>query len=81
MHTLLLALSLNFFPALPQQPAPAGPPRVAKVLQIGIDGVRPDALLAAKTPNLDLLAEKGSLTLEARTTSITSSGPAWSTSS
>lgn len=44
---------------------------------IGIDGVRPDALAAAATPNLDLLARQGSLQLEARTTSVTSSGPAW----
>lgn len=58
-------------------PAPSGPPQVAKVLQIGIDGVRPDALVAARTPNLDRLAAKGCLTLNARTTSITSSGPAW----
>jgi len=76
---ILALLTLSFTPyfAPPQSPAPAGPPRVAKVLQIGIDGVRPDALLAAKTPNIDLLIERGVFTAEARTTSITSSGPAW----
>lgn len=45
---------------------------------IGIDGVRPDALLAANTPNLDSLALGGALKLDGRTTAITSSGPAWS---
>ena len=55
-----------------QEPAP-------KVLMIGIDGVRPDCLVSANTPHLDALAAKGVLKLNARTTSITSSGPAWAT--
>jgi lysophospholipase L1-like esterase len=46
---------------------------------IGLDGIRPDALLAAKTPNIDLLAAHGVLKLDGRTTSVTSSGPAWTT--
>lgn len=45
---------------------------------IGIDGVRPDALLAADTPNMDALGALGALKLDGRTTAITSSGPAWS---
>ncbi|MGB0953438.1 MAG: GDSL-type esterase/lipase family protein [Planctomycetota bacterium] len=69
---------LPLFPA-PQTPEPAQvAPSHKKVLMIGIDGVRPDALVAAKTPHLDLLAQNGSLSLQARTTKITSSGPAWS---
>ena len=47
------------------------------MLMIGIDGVRPDALVAANTPNLDALAALGALKLDGRTTAITSSGPAW----
>ncbi len=50
-----------------------------KVLVIGIDGVRPDALQAADTPAIDQLMAEGSGTLDARTqlTGPTSSGPGW----
>lgn len=51
---------------------------VNKVLIIGIDGCRPDALLAANTPNMDALWKKGAYTFTARTDEISSSGPAWS---
>lgn len=55
-----------------------------QVLVIGIDGLRPDALAAAKTPNLDSLIQNGSFS---ETTQIqgkryqdsdTISGPGWS---
>lgn len=52
--------------------------RVNKVLIIGIDGCRPDALLAAETPNMDGLWKNGAYTFRARTDEISSSGPAWS---
>jgi len=48
-----------------------------KVLIIGIDGCRPDALLAAKTPNLDKLWQNGAYTFMAKTDVISSSGPCW----
>ena len=51
---------------------------VNKVLIIGIDGCRPDALLEANTPNMDALWKNGSYTFKARTDEISSSGPAWS---
>ncbi len=51
---------------------------VNKVLIIGVDGCRPDALLAANTPNMDELWKEGAYTFEARTDEISSSGPAWS---
>lgn len=51
---------------------------VNKVLIIGIDGCRPDALLAASTPNMDALWKNGAYTFKARTDEISSSGPAWS---
>jgi predicted AlkP superfamily pyrophosphatase or phosphodiesterase len=54
------------------------PDRTPKVLMIGIDGCRPDALLAAETPNLDALIADGALSVEAQTCAITSSGPSWS---
>ncbi|MEG3657577.1 alkaline phosphatase family protein [Arenibacter palladensis] len=49
-----------------------------KVLVIGIDGCRPDGILAANTPNLDALMANGTYSLDARNTGITSSGPGWS---
>ncbi|MBJ6368063.1 alkaline phosphatase family protein [Snuella sedimenti] len=49
-----------------------------KVLLIGIDGCRPDALTEASTPNLDALMANGTFSLDARNTKTTSSGPGWS---
>ncbi len=69
---LTLLLLLVCIPQTPQEP-------FNKALMIGIDGLRPDCLIAADTPALDGLAASGILKLDARTTSITSSGPAWAT--
>jgi hypothetical protein len=52
--------------------------RNPKLLIIGIDGCRPDALIAANTPNLDALMANGVYSLDARNTGITYSGPGWS---
>ena len=49
-----------------------------KVLIIGIDGCRGDALLEAATPNLDSLWEGGAYSWQARTSFPSSSGPGWS---
>jgi predicted AlkP superfamily pyrophosphatase or phosphodiesterase len=63
---------------------PAQDPGQQRVLVIGIDGVRPDALAVAQTPNLDRLVRAGAF---ADTTQIlgtrysksnTISGPGWS---
>jgi predicted AlkP superfamily pyrophosphatase or phosphodiesterase len=48
-----------------------------KVLIIGIDGIRPDALLRAETNNLDRLMQNGAYSFEAMTDEISSSGPSW----
>ncbi len=50
-----------------------------KVLVIGVDGARPDSLIAAETPNLDGVAARGALTTQASTqlTGPTLSGPGW----
>lgn len=48
-----------------------------KVLIIGIDGVRPDALLAAPTPHMDALWLNGAYSFQAKTDKISSSGPCW----
>jgi len=49
-----------------------------KVLVIGIDGLRAEALPVARTPNLDRLIAGGCYTDRARTGEITVSGPGWS---
>ena len=49
-----------------------------KVLLIGIDGVRPDVLAEVATPHIDALVLEGWYTAEARTTTPSVSGPAWS---
>jgi len=50
-----------------------------KVLIIGWDGVRSDALQQANTPNLDALIAEGLFTYDAWHLGITVSGPSWST--
>lgn len=49
-----------------------------KLLLIGIDGCRSDALIAASTPNLDSLINTGTYSMDARTVHPTVSGPGWS---
>ena len=49
-----------------------------KVIIIGIDGCRPDALKSARTPNIDNLLKTAVYSLDALNDRITSSGPAWS---
>ena len=48
-----------------------------KVLFIGLDGCRPDALLAAKAPNLHGLIKNGSFSDKAQTDEFTGSGSGW----
>lgn len=48
-----------------------------KVLIIGIDGTRPDALLAAKTPHLDGLWKNGAYSFKAKTDPLSWSGVCW----
>ncbi len=49
-----------------------------KVLVIGIDGLRVEALPVARTPNLDRLISSGCISELALTGAITVSGPGWS---
>jgi len=64
--------------------SPAGDARAKRVLVIGIDGTRPDALLRAETPNLDRLIREGTFTDTAQVLGTrydkndTVSGPGWS---
>jgi len=69
--TLILMLCLAFTASQATQKR--------KVLIIGIDGVRADALQIANTPNLDSLAANGLFTYNAWCLGITVSGPSWST--
>ena len=68
LHLLLLVTSMQIF---------AGGQK-RKVLVIGIDGTRADALVQANTPNLDSLVAKGLSTFDAWHIDITVSGPSWS---
>jgi hypothetical protein len=54
-----------------------GKPGGKKVLIIGIDGCRPDALLAAKAPNLHGLIERGAFSDKAQAGDMTASGSGW----
>ncbi len=54
------------------------PNGLKRVLLVGIDGCRPDALMAADTPVLDRLMANGAASLVAQTCAETSSGPSWS---
>ncbi|MBY0261086.1 MAG: alkaline phosphatase family protein, partial [Phycisphaerales bacterium] len=51
---------------------------VRKVLIIGIDGLRPDALAAADAPSIDALIADGAYSAAAQAEDITISGPGWS---
>jgi hypothetical protein len=50
-----------------------------KVLIIGIDGTRSDALQQANTPNIDAIISQSFFTYESYHRGITVSGPSWST--
>ncbi len=69
----LLALIITAYPALAAEPDIS-----KKVLIIGIDGCRPDALQAARTPALDSLVRDGAVSYTTQTGDITVSGPGWS---
>src|ERR1041384_4146910 len=69
---LALLLLLVILPASAAQDASA-----KKVLIIGIDGCRPDALLAAKAPHLHRLIKDGAFSDKAQTGDMTASGSGW----
>jgi predicted AlkP superfamily pyrophosphatase or phosphodiesterase len=62
---------------LPMAVYPANTEGERKVLVIGIDGCRPDALLNAKTPNIDQLWQNGAYSFKAKTDELSSSGICW----
>jgi predicted AlkP superfamily pyrophosphatase or phosphodiesterase len=73
MPDLLLLTALVLAPG-----SAAGQASDARVLVIGIDGVRVDMLARASTPTLDSLAAGGFFSDEAKTRVRTVSGPGWS---
>src|SRR6266850_2110735 len=64
---LMIAAALGF----------ADQPAQKKALIIGIDGCRPDALLAAKAPHLHALIKNGAFSDKAQTGDMTASGSGW----
>jgi len=78
MHGLFSASGPVFLlAALAAGGEPGGGPS-KRVLIIGIDGCRPDTLLAAVTPNLDRLREGAAFSFRAMTGDVPISGPGWS---
>jgi len=71
--SLFIALVVASNPAFGQTSRPA--PAVERVVIISIDGLRPDVMLRAKSPNLRALMADGSFTCWARTTSIANTLP------
>ena len=69
---LLAVLMTGYLPFMHAQQQPG------RVLMIGMDGVRPDALQVAVTPNLDGLIAGGLFSPDALNDDITISGPGWS---
>jgi arylsulfatase A-like enzyme len=73
-----LLLSLLVVPSLAQDAPAADPgaqavgeaPRARRALIISVDGLRPDLLLRANTPNMHALFESGSFSFWARTTEV-----------
>ena len=66
-----ILIAFSFSSLLSQTPS-------SRVLVIGIDGVRSDALTAANTPNIDALMSAGVYSPDAQNDDITISGPGWS---
>ncbi|ANZ38664.1 nucleotide pyrophosphatase [Lentzea guizhouensis] len=80
MTRAALALLLPLFLLAPA--AVAAPAKTPKVLVIGLDGARYDKLLAADTPNIHALLNRGygaRSSLYGSGMAATSSGPGWST--
>ncbi|MCP4743527.1 MAG: alkaline phosphatase family protein, partial [Actinomycetales bacterium] len=84
---LLFPLLFAFFtPAANAEGTLAGAFGNRRVLLIGIDGVRSDAMQAADTPHMDALSSVGAVSYDAfaggipgtATQQVTSSGPGWS---
>ncbi|MBU0470214.1 MAG: alkaline phosphatase family protein [Nanoarchaeota archaeon] len=57
---------------------PQNSKRIEKLLLLGIDGLRPDALIKAQTPNLDSLVKNGAYSYKAQAEYPTWSGHGWS---
>ena len=74
-HPLVLALSVGLILFSPSGFCQSND---ARVLIIGIDGLRPDCLEAAETPAIDGLIADGIFSPDALNNDITYSGPGWS---
>lgn len=73
-QVLILMIAMVFASAIVAQNQ-----KEPKVLFIGIDGVRSDALQIGATPNMDALFDNGLYTFDSWHLGITVSGPSWST--
>ena len=80
MHRVYLSIAVVLSCGLPLHATlgQATPAQTKKVLILGVDGLRPEALLRADTPNVDELLANGCFSGEAQTGKYTVSGPGWS---
>jgi arylsulfatase A-like enzyme len=67
-RVVFLCLAIVFVTSLRAATPDRPEPRIARVLIISIDGLRPDVLLRANTPRIHEMMDHGSFTLWARTT-------------
>ena len=74
---MLVALALSLSLSNIGNELPTASAQVNKVLVIGLDGCRPDALDVANTPYIDSLIENGAYAV-GRGNPRSSSGPCWS---
>ncbi|MBX3315346.1 MAG: alkaline phosphatase family protein [Phycisphaeraceae bacterium] len=81
IHAAILVLSVTLLAgaAPASEPEPIEAPIPKKLLFIGIDGVRPDALEVAETHALARLRTQGAYAADAQCEDLTFSGPNWST--
>lgn len=78
IHAVAVGLCLQPLCALAHA-RPEAPRRTPKLLYIGIDGLRSDAMEVADTPNLAWLRMNGVYAPDAQCEDLTFSGPNWST--
>lgn len=78
MKKLIFTLTALALAAAPVMLQAQQQPKKRKVLFIGIDGVRSDALQQANTPTIDSLMSVGLYTFDSWHCGITSSGASWS---
>jgi hypothetical protein len=77
VHWIVLAVALTAAMTGKAHSEPGSPAKVAHVIIIGVDGMSPDGVLRADTPNLDDMMKHGSWSMHARGVLPTISAANW----